>query len=106
MRKKVQAYTFGICLGSTYTDNKIFKLPALRKKELLQEEIIGIKNYKSELEEAAMKKLWFILSVLFIVLTFAGAGYVLFNVGKVNAGYACVPMVFALTFLSFYRKHK
>ena len=53
-----------------------------------------------------MKKMWFILSVLFIVLTFAGAGYVLFNVGKVNAGYACVPMVFALIFLSFYRKHK
>ncbi len=53
-----------------------------------------------------MKKLWFILSVLFIVLTFAGAGYVLFNVGKVNAGYACVPMVFAVIFLSFYRKNK
>ena len=25
---------------------------------------------------------------------------------KVNAGYACVPMVFALIFFSFYRKHK
>ena len=44
MRTKVQTYTFGICLGSTYTDNKIFKMPALRKKELLQEEIIGMKN--------------------------------------------------------------
>ena len=44
MRTKVQAYTWGICLGSAYADNKIFKMSALRKKELLQTEIIGIKN--------------------------------------------------------------
>ena len=44
MRTKVQTYTFGICLGSTYAYQKIFKMPALRKKELLQTEIIGIKN--------------------------------------------------------------
>ncbi len=53
-----------------------------------------------------MKRLTLILSVLFIALTFAGAGYVLFNGGKVSAGYACVPMVFALISLSFYRKYK
>ena len=47
-----------------------------------------------------------ILSVIFIILTFIGAGYVLFNDGKVNAGYACVPMVFALVSISFYRKYK
>lgn len=65
-----------------------------------------LENNKSKFKEAAMKKLWFILSILFIVLTFAGGGYVLFNGGKVNAGYACVPMVFSLIFWSFYRKHK
>ncbi|WP_455616666.1 hypothetical protein [Eisenbergiella sp.] len=53
-----------------------------------------------------IKKLAFILSIIFIILTFAGAGYILFNGGKVNAGYACVPMVFALLSLSFYRKYK
>ena len=39
------------------------------------------------------------LSVVFIILTFIGAGYVLLNDGKVNAGYACVPMIFALILL-------
>lgn len=53
-----------------------------------------------------IKKLAFILSIIFIILTFAGAGYILFSGGKVNAGYACVPMVFALLSLSFYRKYK
>lgn len=35
-----------------------------------------------------MKKIMFTLSVLFVVLTFVGAGYVLYNAGSVNAGYA------------------
>lgn len=38
-----------------------------------------------------IKKLALTLSVVFIILTFIGAGYVLLNNGKVNAGYACVP---------------
>ena len=53
-----------------------------------------------------IKKLALILSMIFIILTFVGAGYILFNGGKVNAGYACVPMVLALISLSFYRKYK
>lgn len=53
-----------------------------------------------------MKKLTFILSIIFIVLTFVGAGYVLVNHGQVNGGYACVPMVLALVSVSFYRKYK
>lgn len=52
------------------------------------------------------KKLTLALSVIFTILTFAGAGYVLLNGGKVNAGYACVPMVFALISFYFYRKYK
>ena len=40
-----------------------------------------------------IKKLALILSMIFIILTFVGAGYILFKGGKVNAGYACVPMV-------------
>ena len=53
-----------------------------------------------------IKKLALILSMIFIILTFVGAGYILFNGGKVNAVYACVPMVLALISLSFYRKYK
>ena len=53
-----------------------------------------------------IKKFALILSIIFIILTFVGAGYILFNSGNVNAGYACVPMVFALISMSFYRKYK
>ena len=58
------------------------------------------------MEKIMIKKLALMLSVIFVILTFAGAGYVLFNGGKVNAGYACVPMVFALISMFFYRKYK
>ena len=53
-----------------------------------------------------MKKIALILSILFTVLTFIGAGYIFFNDGNINAGYACVPMVLALVCISFYRKYK
>lgn len=53
-----------------------------------------------------MKKMTLILSVFFTILTFIGAGYVLFHAGKANAGYACVPMVFALISLACYRKYR
>lgn len=51
-----------------------------------------------------MKKLALFLTILFVVLTFAGAGYVLYHKGAVNAGYACLPMVFSLVCLSWYRR--
>lgn len=53
-----------------------------------------------------MKKAAFILSIIFIFLTFLGAGYVLLNHGTVNAGYALIPMVFALASIAFYRQKK
>ena len=37
-----------------------------------------------------------ILTVVFAVLCFVGAGYVLVNDGAVNAGYAVVPMSLCL----------
>ncbi len=51
-----------------------------------------------------MKKLALVFSILFALLTFEGAGYVLYHGGAVNAGYAVVPMVLALDCLAFYRK--
>lgn len=54
-----------------------------------------------------MKKAAFILSIIFSIFTFMGVGYVIFNGGKVNAGYAIIPMIFAVTSISFYhRSHK
>lgn len=48
------------------------------------------------------EKGFLILSIIFTILTFIGAGYVLINHGKVNAGYAVVPMCFSFVFLSLY----
>ncbi len=50
-----------------------------------------------------MKKAALVLCIIFTLLTFAGAGYVLYNDGGVNAGYAVIPMVFALASGAFYR---
>lgn len=46
-----------------------------------------------------MKRLLSILSITFIILTFVGGGYVIVNRGAVNAGYAVIPMLFALVCL-------
>lgn len=43
-----------------------------------------------------MKKIILAFSIIFTILTFIGAGYVLYHGGKTNAGYAVVPMVLAL----------
>ena len=43
-----------------------------------------------------MKKVALALSIIFIILTFVGAGYIIYNGGKVNAGYAVVPMYLLL----------
>ncbi|WP_177187307.1 hypothetical protein [Oscillibacter sp. PC13] len=53
-----------------------------------------------------MKKIALGLSIIFTILTFAGAGYILFNHGQLNAGYACVPMVLGLASILAYRKCK
>lgn len=53
-----------------------------------------------------MKKLLLILSIIFVILTFVGAIYVLINKGTVNAGYAVVPMVMALVCSSSYKTFK
>ena len=50
-----------------------------------------------------MKKAALILGIIFLVLTFVGGGYVLINHGQVNAGYAVVPGIWAMTCFGFYR---
>ena len=56
--------------------------------------------------EVIMKKAALTLSIIFTILTFVGARYVLYNGGKANAGYAVVPMIFALVSTTFYRSKK
>ncbi|MDO5556644.1 MAG: hypothetical protein Q4G05_00140 [Clostridia bacterium] len=51
-------------------------------------------------------KVFLILYIIFLILTFAGAGYVLYNKGQVNAGYAVIPMIFGLIFNMMYRNSK
>ena len=54
------------------------------------------------LEENVMKKekVYRILTFVFMILTFIGAGYVLSNKGQVNAGYAVIPSLFLLFLLN------
>ena len=53
-----------------------------------------------------VKKMFLVLSILFVILTFAGAIYVLTSHGTANAGYAVVPMVMGLACSSGYRTYK
>lgn len=53
-----------------------------------------------------MKKLLLVLSILLTILTFAGAFYVFRSNGTANAGYAAVPMLFAIVCIGGYRAYK
>ena len=54
------------------------------------------------------EKIFRILTFIFMILTFIGAGYVLLNKGQVNAGYAVIPSLFCAIFsqLAVYKKFK
>ena len=60
----------------------------------------------TEKECDCMKKLLLILSIVFIILTFVGAIFVLTSNGTANAGYAVVPLVIALACLAGHRAYK
>lgn len=48
-----------------------------------------------------MKKILVLIMVVFTLLTFAGAFYVLKNNGAVNAGYAVVPCVIVIAIAAY-----
>ena len=54
------------------------------------------------------EKIFKVLTFIFMIITFIGAGYVLFNKGQVNAGYAVIPSLFCAIFsqLAVYEKFK
>lgn len=49
-------------------------------------------------KEKLKSKIYFICLIIFTVLNFVGAFYVLANRGEVNAGYAVIPMSFVTIF--------
>ena len=58
------------------------------------------------MDKKALKKILFVLSIFFTVLTFVGVVYVLLNKGQVSAGYSAVPMLWAVLFITTYNKVK
>lgn len=57
-------------------------------------------------KEKLKKRIFLVFTILFVILTFIGAGYVLYNKGVVNAGYSVIPMLFGLMCGMFYRNSK
>lgn len=49
------------------------------------------------------KNVLFVLTILFSVLCIVGGGYVILHDGRGNAGYAVIPMLFALVCMQGYR---
>ena len=59
------------------------------------------------LEKEKLKlKIYLILYIIFLVLTFVSAGYVIYNKGQVSAGLSIVSMLFGLIFMGLYRETK
>lgn len=50
-----------------------------------------------------MKRAALIAGWIFVILTFAGGGYVLLHHGEANAGYAVIPSLGALACFGYYR---
>lgn len=46
------------------------------------------------------------LGFVFVLLTFAGAGYVLYTGGTASPGFAVIPMLFGMICFSGYRRKK
>ncbi len=57
-------------------------------------------------KEQLKMKIFMILMIAFLILTFVGAGYVLINNGEVNAGFAVIPSLFCMIFSALYRSSR
>lgn len=57
-------------------------------------------------KEKLKMKIYLILYIIFLVLTFVSAGYVIYNKGETNPGLAIVSMLFGLIFVGLYRDAK
>lgn len=54
------------------------------------------------------EKIFRIWILIFMIITFIGAGYVLINKGQIGAGFAVIPSLFCVIFsqLAIYEKFK
>ncbi len=64
------------------------------------------KESKIRWEVSPVKKVLAVTMTLFCILTFAGAGYVLYTRGEASPGYAVIPMLFCLICSSSLQKLK
>ncbi len=51
-----------------------------------------------------MRKILLVFSIVFTVLTLAGIVYVLVSHGQKNAGFAIIPAVFTIAFVTAWKK--
>ena len=56
--------------------------------------------------ENTKKIVFFVLYIMFMILTFIGIAFVFIKDGEVTAGYAIIPMVFCLVFGMLFRNCK
>jgi len=57
-------------------------------------------------KEKLKMKIYLILYIIFLIITFVSAGYVIYNKGQANPGLAIVSMLFGLIFIGLYRETK
>ena len=78
-------------------------MPPPPADEAVRHKIKSFKKCKLIKVCAQMKRLLLLLSIIFIILTFAGAVFVFTSNGAANAGYAVIPMMMTLACLSGYK---
>lgn len=57
-------------------------------------------------KEKLKMKIYLILYIIFLILTFVSAGYVIYHKGEASPGLAIVSMLFGLIFIGLYRESK
>jgi len=57
-------------------------------------------------KEKLKMKIYLILYIIFLIITFISAGYVIYNKGETNTGLAIVSMVFGIIFVGLYNETK
>lgn len=62
-------------------------------------------NMKLEKEKLKMR-IYLILYIIFLIITFISAGYVIYNKGQTSPGLAIISMLFGLIFIVLYRDSK
>jgi len=81
--------------------------------ELLSGERISMEDYKEKAEErlvemheqkSKMQRVAYVMYWIFAAFTFIGITFVLVNLGRVGAGYAVIPALFAIIAMTIYRK--